>query len=197
MPHPTLKLAVFLLAAIPAIAAHAATITAVSVTPATVRAGAPFTLTISGDSDSPNCGIRLQFGDVIPTESFSLSDRGGSLPLTLNKTISKPGVYKIEALGRKAGPLVFGCAGAAATTITVVAAGKALGAPIVSGGTVGSGAVGSGFVAQCPSGWAMIAGENDPSKGFTCAPLRPTTPLDCGTMTYFEKDGLMGCKKRR
>lgn len=192
MQHSTLKLAVFLLASIPAMAVHAATITAVSVSPTTVRAGEPFTVTISGDGESPNCGIRLQFNDAIPTESFSLSDRGGSLPLTLNKTISKPGVYKIEALGRKAGPLVFGCQGEAATTITVVAAGKALGASIATGGVVGS-----GFTAQCPAGWAMIAGQNDPSKGFTCGPLRPATPLDCGTMTYFEKDGLMGCKKRR
>lgn len=192
MQHPKRKLAVFIFAAIPALL-QAATITAVSTSPATVRAGEPFTVTISGDGENPNCGIRLQFGDVIPTESFSLSDRGGTLPLTINKTINKPGVYKIEALGRKAGPLVFGCSGEAATTITVVAAGKALG-----GATVGTGgAVGGGFVAQCPAGWAMISGQKDPSKGFTCGPLRPATPLDCGTMTYFEKDGLMGCKKRR
>ncbi len=196
MQQPTLKLAVFLLAALPVMAAHAATITAVSVTPSTVRAGEPFTVTISGDGENPNCGIRLQFGDVIPTESFSLSDRGGSLPLTLNRTINKPGVYKVEALGRKAGPLVFRCDGEAATTITVVAAGAAKGAAVGAVGATG-GVVGSGFVAQCPPGWAMIAGQKDPSKGFTCAPLRPATPLDCGTMTYFEKDGLMGCKKRR
>jgi len=196
MQHPTLKLAVFIFAALAAMAAQAATITAVSVSPSTVRAGEPFTVTISGDGENPNCGIRLQFGDVIPTESFSLSDRGGTLPLTLNKTINKPGVYKVEALGRKAGALVFRCEGEASTTITVVAAGAALGP---AGGAVGAtgGVVGSGFVAQCPAGWSMIAGQKDPSKGFTCAPLRPATPLDCGTMTYFEKDGLIGCKKRR
>lgn len=196
MQHPTLKLAVFLLAVLPVMAAHAATITAVGVSPSTARAGEPFTVTISGDGENPNCGIRLQFSDVIPTESFSLSDRGGTLPLTLNKTINKPGVYKIEALGRKAGPLVFGCQGEAATTITVVAAGAGIAA---AGGAVGVtvGTVGSGFIAQCPAGWGMISGQIDPSKGFTCAPLRPATPLDCGTMTYFEKDGLIGCKKRR
>jgi len=192
MRHSALKLAMFLFVSITAIAVQAATITAVSVSPATVRVGDPFTVTISGDGDSPNCGIRLQFNDAIPTESFSLSERGGSLPLTLNKTINKPGVYKVEALGRKAGPLVFGCQGEAATTITVVAAGKAWGGPVTS-----TGVVGSSFTAQCPGGWAMIAGEKDPSKGFTCAPLRPATPLDCGTMQYFEKDGLIGCKKRR
>lgn len=193
MQHPTLKLALFICAAIPALL-QAATITAVSTSPTTVRAGDPFTVTISGDGENPNCGIRLQFGDVIPTESFSLSERGGTLPLTLNKTINKPGVYKIEALGRKAGPLVFRCDGEAATTITVVAPGKAIGGATV--GTTPVGVVGSGFVAQCPAGWAMISGQNDPSKGFTCGPLRPATSLDCGTMTYFEKDGLMGCKKR-
>jgi hypothetical protein len=193
MQHRTLTLAVFLLASVAAMAAHAATITAISVTPSTVRAGEPFTVTISGDGESPNCGIRLQFNDAIPTESFSLSDRGGTLPLTLNKTIDKPGVYKVEALGRKAGALVFGCNGEAATTITVVAAAgtAATAATAGTGGAVGS------FTAQCPAGWEMISGQKDPSKGFTCAPLRPATRLDCGKMLYFEKDGLIGCKKRK
>ena len=54
MQHPTLKLAVFLLAVLPVMAAHAATITAVGVSPSTVRAGEPFTVTISGDGENPN-----------------------------------------------------------------------------------------------------------------------------------------------
>ena len=194
MQHPILKLAVFLFAAMPAML-QAATITAISVSPATVRAGDSFTVTISGDGENPNCGIRLQFNDAIPTESFSLGDVGGTLPLTLNKVINKPGVYKIEALGRKVGPLVFRCQGEAATTLTVLAPGKIHGGAAL--GTTAVGVVGSGFTAQCPTGWAMITGQDDPSKGFTCGPLRPATALDCGTMIYFEKDGLMGCRKRR
>jgi len=111
------------------------------------------------------------------------------LPLTINKTFSKPGTFKIEALGRKVGKLTFGCEGNASTMVTVAAAGKA---------TTTSSAAPMPIAAACPDGWGMISGQKDPSKGFTCAPKRPAAKLDCGKgMTYFEKNGLIGCKKKK
>jgi hypothetical protein len=190
MRRSILKLALFLFCCTGSISVYAATITSVVVSPSTVRVGEPVTITINGDGENANCGIRLQFSDAIPTESFSLADRGGTLPLILSKTFDKVGTFKIEALGRKAGALTFGCRGEAATTLTVVAAGARLPAA-----AVGSSAT---LNAQCPPGWEMISGQKDPSKGFTCAPLRPATRIQCGSgLSYFESDGLIGCKKRR
>ena len=164
-------------------AIHAATITGITISPTTARVGEPVTITIFGDAENANCGIRLQFNDVLPTEEFSLADRGGSLPLTLNRIFPKAGSIKIEALGRKVGPLTFRCQGEAATILMVQAAG-AVAAP-------------TGSVA-CPPGWEMISGQRDPSQGFTCAPQRPATSIECARgLSYFENDGLIGCKKRR
>jgi len=190
MRHSILKLALFLFGCTSGIAIYAATITSVIVSPSTARVGEPVTITINGDGDNPNCGIRLQFNDVIPTESFSLVERGGTLPLILSKTFNKAGTFKIEALGRKAGPLTFGCNGDATTTLNVIAAG----AHLPTAATTAPSQVN----AQCPPGWEMISGQRDPSKGFTCAPLRPATRIECGSgLSYFENDGLIGCKKRR
>lgn len=188
MRHSILKRALFLFAYTASSALYAATISSVTVSPSTARVGEPVTITINGDGDSPNCGIRLQFNDALPTESFSLAERGGTLPLVLSKIFTKSGTFKISALGRKAGPLIFGCQGEAETVLNVLAAGMRQPAATA--------AASSG--AQCPAGWEMISGKKDPSKGFTCAPLRPTTRIECGSgLSYFESDGLIGCKKRR
>lgn len=167
-------------------AIHAATITGVTVSPTTARVGEPVTITIFGDGENPNCGIRLQFNDVLPTEEFSLADRGGTLPLTLSRIFPKAGTIKIEALGRKAGPLTFRCQGEATTVLNVQA-----------GAAVATTATQSAATA-CPPGWDMISGQQNPSQGFTCAPQRPATRIECPRgLSYFENDGLLGCKKRR
>lgn len=181
-----LRHAALLLGLLASAALHAATITSVTVSPTTARVGEPVTITIFGDAENPNCGIRLQFNDVLPTEEFSLADRGGSLPLTLSRTFPKAGSIKIEALGRKAGPLTFRCQGEAATVLTVQA-----------GGAVAATAVPAGS-ATCPPGWDMISGQQNPNQGFTCAPQRPAARIECPKgLSYFENDGLLGCKKRR
>lgn len=167
------------------------TLTGVSVSPANPKVGEAVTITVNGTLESPNCGIRMEYGNPdMPREEFVLSDKGGQLPFTITKTFSKPGTYKIEALGRKVGKLTFGCEGNASTMVTVAAAGKAA-AP--SSAT----AAPMPIAAACPDGWDMISGQKDPSKGFTCAPKKPAVKIDCGKgMAYFEKNGLIGCKKK-
>lgn len=168
------------------------TLTGVSVSPANPKAGEEVKITVSGALESANCGIRMEYGNPdMPREEFVLSDKGGQLPFTISKTFSKPGTYKIEALGRKVGKLTFGCEGNASTLVTVAAAGKAA-------ATSSTAAAPMPLAAACPDGWAMIAGQKDPSKGFTCAPRMPVVKMDCGKgMAYFEKDGLIGCKKKK
>ena len=169
------------------------TLTGVTVSPANPRVGEEVKITINGNVESSNCGIRMEFGSGdMPREEFVLSDKGGQLPLTISKTFSKPGTYKIEALGRKVGKLTFRCQGDVSTMVTVTAAGK----PATMSG--GAAPMPMHMAGACPDGWGMIAGQKDPSKGFTCAPNRPATKLDCGSwLTYFEKDGLMGCRKKK
>ena len=177
------------------VALAATTLTGVTVSPANPRVGEEVKITINGTVESANCGIRMEFGSAdLPREEFILSDKGGQLPVTISKTFNKPGTYKVEALGRKVGKLTFGCEGNAATMVTVSPAGKsAMPAPRAS-----AGASAMPIAAACPDGWGMIAGQKDPSKGFTCAPNKPSAKLDCGPwLTYFEKDGLMGCKKKK
>ena len=187
MHQTKVKLALFFVNLIAATFVHAATITGVTVSPSTARVGEPVTITIFGDADNPNCGVRLQFNDVLPTEEFSLAERGGALPLTLSKIFNTAGSIKIEALGRKVGPLTFRCQGEAATVLTVVPAGAAGTVPGVSA-----------QAAACPPGWEMISGQRDPGNGFTCAPQRPAQRIECARgLAYFESDGLIGCKKRR
>ena len=181
-PH-IIRLATLFLGLLASSAIYAATITGVTVSPTTARAGEPVTITIFGDAENPNCGIRLQFNDVLPTEEFSLADRGGVLPLTLSRIFPKTGTIKIEALGRKVGRFTFGCQGEAASVLTVQAGGVAAAVPA---------GVGAGV---CPAGWEMISGQRDPSQGFTCAPQRPSTRIECPRgLSYFENDGLLGCK---
>ncbi len=190
MRHLRQQLALFLLCCAASITLHAASITSLIISPTTVRVGEPVTITINGNGENPNCGIRLQFSDAIPTESFSLDERGGTLPLILSRTFNKAGTFKIAALGRKAGPLTFGCDGDAEAVLHVVPTNARL--PVAA--STPAPALG----AQCPSGWEMISGQRDPSNGFTCAPLRPASRIECGRgLSYFENDGLIGCKKRR
>ena len=178
---------------LPMHAAQAATtLTGITVSPANPRVGEEVKITINGNVESTNCGIRMEFGSAdMPREEFVLSDRGGQLPLTVSKTFSKPGTYKVEALGRKVGTLTFGCEGNASTMVTVAPAGRPA---TMSGGAP----MPMHMAGTCPEGWGMISGQKDLSKGFTCAPNRPATKLDCGPwLTYFEKGGLMGCKKKK
>lgn len=168
------------------------TLTGVTISPANPKVGEEVKITVNGTVESANCGIRMEFGNAdMPREEFVLSDKGGKLPLTLSKTFSKPGTYKIEALGRKVGKLTFGCEGDASAMITVAAAGR----PIAASSTT---AAPMPIAAACPDGWDMISGQQNPSKGFTCAPKKPAVKLECGRgLAYFEKDGLMGCKKKK
>lgn len=172
------------------VALAATTLTGVTVSPANPKVGEEVKITVNGTLESANCGIRMEYGNPdMPREEFVLADKGGQLPLTITKIFSKPGTYKIEALGRKVGKLTFGCEGNASTMVTVAAAGKAMAT---------SSAAPMPIAAACPDGWDMISGQKDPSKGFTCAPKKPAVKLDCGKgLAYFEKDGLIGCKKKK
>lgn len=173
------------------------TLTSVSVSPANPKVGETVTITVNGTVESPNCGIRMEYGGGLPKDEFVLSEKGGQFPLTLTKTYTQAGTFKVEALGRKVGKLTFGCEGNASAMVTVHAAGKSV-MPAAMPGAMPSAMPGAMAGPGCPDGWDMIAGQKDPSKGFTCAPKKPAARLDCGPwLTYFEKDGLIGCKKKK
>lgn len=166
-----------------AMSAQATQLKSVSVSPATAKVGEEVKITVSGEVDTANCGIRMEYGGGLENDNFVLADKGGQFPLTITKTYPVPGTYKIKALARKVG-FTFGCGeGGVETTLTVVAAGAAKAA-------VG----GTSAAAACPEGWDMKPGGSA-AKGFTCMPKKPANKLECGRgLIYFEKDGLIGCK---
>ena len=62
------------------VALAATTLTSVTVSPANPRAGEEVKVTINGNVESTNCGIRMEFGSAdMPREEFVLSDRGGAI----------------------------------------------------------------------------------------------------------------------
>lgn len=166
-----------------AASAQATQLKSVSVSPASAKVGEEVKITLNGEVDTANCGIRMEYGGGLENDNFVLADKGGQLPLTITKTYPTPGTYKVKALARKVG-LTFGCGeGGVETTLTVVAASAAKAA---SGG--------ASTAAACPDGWDMKPGGSA-AKGFTCAPKKPASKLECGSgLVYFEKDGLIGCK---
>lgn len=165
-------------------AAHATQLKSVSVSPATAKVGEEVKITVNGEADNANCGIRMEYGGGLPNDNFVLSDKGGKLPFTLSKTYTAPGTYQVKALARKVG-FTFGCGeGGVETTVTVVAAAPAKAA---------AGAA-AAAMATCPEGWDMMAGGSA-TKGFSCTPKKPATKLECGPgLVYFDKGGVIGCK---
>lgn len=166
-----------------AVSAQATQLKSISVSPASAKVGEEVKITLNGEVDTANCGIRVEYGGGHPNDNFVLADKGGQLPLTLTKTYSAPGTYTVKALARKVG-LTFGCGeGGVEATLTVAAAG-----PAAKAGAATASA------AACPEGWDMKPGGSA-AKGFSCAPKKPASKLECGAgLVYFEKDGLLGCK---
>ena len=51
--------------------------------------------------------------------------------------------------------------------------------------------------ATCPEAWELVSRSVNKSTGaFSCAPKKPAKPINCGPgLAYFEKGGVIGCRK--
>jgi hypothetical protein len=161
--------------------AQAQTIAGLKVEPAQPRAGEPVQITVLFDNaDSPNCNVRLHFGDG--TNRDHKVNQAKDVPLVRSHTYVKPGQYTIKAEGKTALPMLK-CLGANQTTLVKVVAAAAK-AP------------------ACPAGWKLDAKSvNKKTGAYTCGAkagtAAPATRPDCpAPLSYFENKtrGQFGCR---
>ena len=170
-------------------AAQGQTLAALKIEPASVQVGETVKITVDfSDAATPNCNLRLHFGDGT-NRDFKIN-QAKDLPLVATHTYAKAGSYTLKAEGKTALPLLK-CVGANQGATLVVAAPAAA--------TV---AAGARAAPVCPAGWRLDAKSVDRRSGaFTCsakpgtaAPAaRPACPSPLG---YYENTarGQLGCR---
>ncbi len=177
--------------------AHAQLIGSVTVSPPTVRAGEPVTVSANVDVMSGNyCGFAVFYGDGKTADGYS--DVSHPTPFVTTHVYAKPGTYTISMGGRNVeshpncgGPDKF-------TTVTVTEGAKPGAAapvpatapiPMLTASTV------------CKAPWKLSGKFNAKNGAYTCAAkagsaLPDPKPACLGDLTYFEnaKKGQFGCR---
>ena len=141
--------------------------------------------TVSGEAAAgDNCGYFVEYSDGAAGDSRIISDKEGRFPRSHERTFTKPGNYVVRAKGQRV-KTTFGCDGDV-TTLVVVAAG----APAPAKRAAAS-------APACPSGWVLDERSVNATTGaFSCLARPPAKKLACAPgLNYFEKDGMIGCRK--
>ncbi|HET9975836.1 MAG TPA: hypothetical protein VFQ20_00250 [Burkholderiaceae bacterium] len=167
-------------------AAQGQTLAGLKVEPASAKVGEPVKVTLEfSDAASPNCSVRLHFGDGTKRD-FKIN-QAKDVPLIATHNYAKAGTYALKAEGKTALPMLK-CVGAnqlAAVTVAPVAtAGAARAKP------------------SCPEGWTLDAKRVDRRSGaFTCTAKAgtslPAARLVCPSpLGYYENAarGQLGCR---
>jgi hypothetical protein len=173
--------------------AHAQLIGSVSVSPATVKAGEPVTVTANVDVLKSNyCGFAVFYGDGKNIESFS--DINKPTPFVTTHVYDKPGTYTVSMGGRhvESHP---NCGGGDKFATVTVTPGAAMAAAPVAAAKPSAASV-------CQAPWKLAAKSFNAKTGaYTCAAKAgstlPAPKPECpGDLTYFEnmKKGQFGCK---
>jgi hypothetical protein len=163
--------------------------------------------TVSFDAaDTPNCGIRINWGDGQSTEIQINQTK--DVPAISSHTYAKAGNFNVMVEGKKAGNS-FKCSGKnISKTLAVAALSVASVAPVASApkaaapATPASAPAAAKAVSLCPEGWTLAKpGQNAKTKAFTCTAKAgtkiPEPKLSCpGDLTYFDnsKKGQLGCR---
>ena len=181
----TISFAAGVLAAALALPAAAQTISSIQVEPAQAKVGEPVKITVVFENaDTPNCNVRLHFGDG--TNRDHKVNQPKDVPLVRTHTYAKAGAYTVKAEGKTALPMLK-CTGANQSALVEVAA------PTPAGVRP---------AATCPAGWTLDAKSVDSKTGaFTCSAkpgaTLPIARLDCpGALSYFENKtrAQLGCR---
>jgi hypothetical protein len=164
--------------------AGAQTISALTVEPAQARVGEPVQIKVAFENtDSPNCNLRLHFGDG--TNRDHKVNQPKDVPLVRSHTYTKAGEYTVKAEGKTALPMLK-CPGANQTArVTVTAA-----APTAA------------RAPRCPAGWTLEAKSVNLKTGaFSCrskaGTAAPAARADCPVpLKHFENKarGQFGCR---
>lgn len=179
--------------------AHAGTIRAVKVEPASAQVGAQVKVIVEGD-DEGICGLRVEYGNG-DFDLTKMSQGRDNFPRSFMKVYNKAGTYTIVAKGGRDGS-ALGCPGEARATVTVAEAPKPAAAPAAA--APGAAATAAKPAApSCPEGYAVNAKSvNSKTGAFSCTAQKgakkPEKALDCPTGTaYFvtPKGSSLGCRK--
>jgi PKD domain len=182
-----------------ALAASAQTISGIKVEPAAAKAGEPVNITATFDNaDSPNCNVRLYFGDG-KTQDFKINQTK-DVPLVTSYTYAQAGTYALMVEGKTALPMLK-CTGANKRVSLKVAAADPPPAPAAPAPTAAA-APAAAKADGCPAGWKLDAKSMNKKTGaFTCkgkaGSALPTAKLDCpAALGYFENKskGQLGCR---
>ena len=139
--------------------------------------------TVSGQvSETNDCGIWVNYGDEDSPDTRTISTKDGMFPREFTHTYARTGQFTVTAKGARV-KQIAGCAGQAATSVTVVDA------PVGRRRAAAN---------SCPDGWQLQKESfNRESGAFACAPSYPEARMDCGPgLRYFERDNLIGCRER-
>jgi len=174
----------------------AQTLKGITVDKTQVEAGQTVTATVTLESaGTPNCGVRVRWGDGALTERKIKS--AADMPFVATHAFAKPGDYTVVAdPGRIGGSL--GCIGQNASVVVKVSAPAVAVAPAA----VASAGAKASTGPTCPEGWKLNAKSVVKKTGaYTCTAKAGTpTPekraVCPGDLTYFEnsKRGQLGCR---
>ncbi len=191
-----------------AISAQAQTLSGVKIEPAQPKAGEAVKITLDfSNAETPNCGMKIVFGDGAATEAKINQTK--DVPYVLSHTYAKPGSYTLIAEPKRSGQSLK-CLGKNINKVVTIAAlpvsGVASPAPTPTPTPAPAAPVVKAEAAKpaalCPEGWTLVKpGQNAKTKAFSCTAKAgtkiPEPKLVCpGDLTYSEnsKKGQLACR---
>ena len=194
-------------------AAHAQFVTSVKAEPTQLQAGQETKITVEFNTKTPNCGLRLHFGDGV-TRDFKINQRK-DVPLVVTYKYDKAGEFRVMTEPKRQ-EMTAGCGQKNMETFVKVAAApapakaapeKAAPAKPVAAAKAASPAKAAAPakvaapMPECPAGWALDKASVRKNGAYTCKAQAgaklPQARGSCpGELTYFEneKKGVLGCR---
>ncbi len=186
--------------------AQAQTLTGLQVDRTTAKPGEAVSATASFTPvDSPNCGMRINWGDGAG-DDFKITEPA-NMPLKASHAYAQPGDYTITAEPKKV-TTRLGCIGKKQSAMVKVVAPPPPPAPAVAPRAAAlpppaaAAAPAAVKVAMCPQGWSLNAKSVNKKTGAYSCTAKANTAVEgpktnCpGDLTYFEntKKGQLGCR---
>ncbi len=153
------------------------------------KAVVKFTVTGTAE-DNDNCGLWVDYGDGSNPDTRIVNQKEGLFPRTFEHAFTKAGGFSVKAYGQRV-KTTLGCVGQSTTFVTVTA-------PAAASGAAKTAAAGKAAPAapSCPDGWQLVANSSTKAGEFSCSAKAPAAKLACGPgLAYFEKGGVIGCRK--
>ncbi len=183
--------------------AHAQFVTGIKLEPAQIQAGQETKITVNFDNPTPNCGLRLHFGDGV-TRDFKINQRK-DVPLVVTYKYDKAGEFRVMTEPKREG-LLGACGRKNVEAFIKVAAAPVAAAPAAAAPAKAAPAKAASAKAatapECPGGWTLDKASVRKTGAYTCKAQAgaklPQARASCpGELSYFEneKKGVLGCRQ--